>query len=223
MGSTTCSSAKQWLESTKPSNDKVVNAFEVNTVPGQQRQNGPWEGVHCIVDSGACNHVGPPELGKDFPLQETNASRDGQCFMGADGSKMRNLGCKDIFATTDFGEQLGARVQIAEKVKRTLLSVGKLVDSGNSVVFNSENSYIYNKASGESTPIYRENGVYKMNLWIPRNQYDPFSTVTGKTIMSTTDDKENDEFTMDHEEHTNEECGECQDNSVFHRRLAKRV
>ena len=75
--------------------DKPVNNFEVNTVPSNSNRS-PWEAVQVIVDSGACNHVGPPELGKDSPLLETNASRDGQCFSGADGSKMRNLGCKDI-------------------------------------------------------------------------------------------------------------------------------
>jgi hypothetical protein len=101
-------SASHWLNSPTVAQDKAVNAFEVNTVPSPQPY-GPWESVQVIVDSGACNHVGPLELGKDFPLLETNASRDGQCFSGADGSKMRNLGCKDIFATTDFGDRLGAR------------------------------------------------------------------------------------------------------------------
>jgi hypothetical protein len=140
---------------------------------------------------------------------------------------MRNLGCKDIFATTDFGDRLGARIQIAEKVKRTLLSVGKLVDSGNLVVFDNEKSYIYNKATQETTAIYRENGVYKMNLWIPRSQSDPFSTTTGKTIiMSTSNDADEEEVTKCGEHHTDVQCKSCNhddEDTTFLRRLAKRV
>ena len=103
------------------------------------------------------------------------------------------------------------------------MSVGTLVDYGNSVVFDNESSYIYNKATGEGTPIYRENGVYKMNLWIPRNQSDPFPTVTGKTIMSITNDKETEELPKDSESCMDVECGVCHDDSTFLRRLAKRV
>jgi hypothetical protein len=138
---------------------------------------------------------------------------------------MRNLGCKDIFATTDFGDRLGARIQIAEKVKRTLLSVGKLVDCGNSVIFDNESSYIYNKVAVESTPIPRENGVYKMNLWIPRTNSDPFSTVTGKTIMNMdhTKDSEQESHTAGACPEECEKCNETGEDSVFLRRLAKRA
>ena len=54
---------------------------------------------------------------------------------------MRNLGCKDICATTDNHNQTKTRVQVAENVKSTLLSV---VEAGNTVSFDSDGSYIYN-------------------------------------------------------------------------------
>ena len=177
--------ARQWGKPRAPRpgksfRDALVGSFEVHSADSEPTPG--WQRVSAIVDSGACNHVGPITLGKQFPLLEAAASRDGQHFSGADGSKMRNLGCKDIEASTDNGDWLGARIQIADKVKRTLLSVGKLVDSGNTAIFDNDGSYIVNKQTGESTQIYKENGVFKLGLWIPQGTSDPFSTTTGKIV-----------------------------------------
>ena len=96
---------------------------------------------------------------------------------------MQNLGCKDIRAVTDTNSATSLRIQIAENVKRTLFSVGKLTESGNTVVFDDDGSYIYNKTSGEYTPVYKVHGVYRMNLWVPADQSDPYGTTTGNIVQ----------------------------------------
>ena len=93
---------------------------------------------------------------------------------------MRNLGCKDITALTDTHGKVKTRVQVASNVKKTLFSVSKLVEAGNRVVFHERGSYIHNKASEQTVPIYRANGVYKMNLWMPKDTRDPKSVTTGR-------------------------------------------
>ena len=86
---------------------------------------------------------------------------------------------------------------------------------------------IINKASGDATPINQENGVYKMNLWIPRSNSDPFSTTTGRKFMNSVDTRTAQEPTQaaDICKETCEECNEnvVEEDSVFLRRLAKRV
>ena len=112
-----------------------------------------WEKIEGLVDSGVSNHVGPASVAPRFPIQETQASLSGDYFTGADGSKMRNLGCKDLLATTDTHGQIKTRAQVASTVKQTLLSFSKLVDAGNRVVFDTRGSSIKNKRTNQSVPI----------------------------------------------------------------------
>ena len=139
-----------------------------------------WEKIEATVDSGASNHVSPANVGKQFPIQETQASANGECFSAAEGSKMRNLGCKDICAVTDTHNKIKTRVQVVENIKRTLLSVNKLVEAGNEVLFRKNNSCIYNVQTRKTVPIHKSNGVYKMNLWVPQDSRDPKSMTTGR-------------------------------------------
>ena len=44
------------------------------------------------IDSGACDPVIDPELAVDYPLQETEASKNDVGFMSASGDPMPNLG-----------------------------------------------------------------------------------------------------------------------------------
>ena len=102
---------------------------------------------------------------------------------------MRNLGCKDILATTDTNSHIKTRVQVASNVKRTLLSVSKLVDAGNRVVFDPRGSFIRNKETHQTVPIYKANGVYKMNLWVPQDTRDPKSITTGRICNTIANDE----------------------------------
>lgn len=183
---------------------KEKNQHDINTAMQQQDKEpntstsylgNAWERIEAVVDSGASNHVVPAQVGKKYPIQETKASLNDDYFSGADGSKMRNLDCKDICALTRNHNKIKARVQVAANVKRTLLSVNKLVEGGNLVVFDNHHSYIYNPHSGQSLPIHKSNGVYRMNLWIPKDTRDPKSVTTGRIssidqVQSTTPSQE---------------------------------
>ena len=46
--------------------------------------------------------------------------------------------------------------------KKPLASVAKIIDRGNKVVFDQDESYIYNKATGEKIILERERGTFVM-------------------------------------------------------------
>ena len=60
------------------------------------------------------------------------------------------------------------------EVNKALLSVSKIVNAGNRVVFDSDGSYIEHKTSGEWMPFEERKGLYTLKLWVPRDQSTPF-------------------------------------------------
>jgi len=59
------------------------------------------------------------------------------------------------------GKRKSMNFQVTD-CKKPLASVSKIVDKGNRVVFDSEGSYIENKATGEIMKLERERGTYVM-------------------------------------------------------------
>ena len=59
-------------------------------------------------------------------------------------------------------------------VDDALLSVSKVVKAGNKVVFDENGSYIERKSSGEVTPLIEQRGLYKLKMWVPKDQSHPF-------------------------------------------------
>ena len=59
-------------------------------------------------------------------------------------------------------------------VDDALLSVSKVVKAGNRVVFDDSGSYIENKVTGEVTPLSEQRGLYKLKIWVPKDQSGPF-------------------------------------------------
>ena len=65
-------------------------------------------------------------------------------------------------------------VVVVTEVDDALLSVSKVVKGGNRVVFDEGGSYIEHKASGEVTPLTEQRGLYKLKIWVTKNQSCPF-------------------------------------------------
>ena len=59
-------------------------------------------------------------------------------------------------------------------VEDALLSVSKIVQAGNRVVFEAGGSYIEHKLTGEVTPLVEQRGLYKLKMWVPKDQSHPF-------------------------------------------------
>ncbi len=83
------------------------------------------------------------------------------------------MGEKTFTAYTDEGH-IRQMVASATDVEDALLSVPNIVKVGNRVVFGGTGSYIEHKITGEVTPLIEQRGLYKLKIWVPKDQPHPF-------------------------------------------------
>ena len=95
-----------------------------------------WEELGMMVDSGASVTVINEEMVKAVTATD---ARPNVKYEVADGSLIENMGQKTVMAVTDTGVTNKMTAQVAE-VKKALLSVAKIVQAGNRVVFVNNNN-----------------------------------------------------------------------------------
>ena len=119
------------------------------------------------VDSGASETV----LGEDMlTCMETKigaAAKRGVEHEVANGVTIPNLGEKTFKFQTEEGAERRITAQVCE-VNKGLLSVAKVVNAGNSLVFSRDGSYIEDDATGEGIGIKEENGMYMLSMWVKK-------------------------------------------------------
>ena len=108
-----------------------------------------------------------------FATADSAASRSGVYYTGADSGRIGNLGQQELPIVFDNGLRAVATFQIAN-VSRPLMSVGKICELGNRVLFGSNGGVILNLHSGQITPFEKEDGVYVFTMWIPPLSEAPF-------------------------------------------------
>ena len=112
------------------------------------------------VDSGAEASVWPASSVSWENVYETNDSAKGIGFVAANGSRMENYGGAQVKFEKD-GKLKAMDFQVTD-CKKPLASVAKIIDRGNRVVFDNDESYIMNKATGEKIMLERERGTFVM-------------------------------------------------------------
>ena len=125
------------------------------------------------MDSGAADSVCLRSMAPHFNAEDSEASRAGVYYTAAGGAKIKNLGQQQIPVAMGNGLRTIAVFQVAE-VSRPLMSVAKVCEMGNRVVFGANGGYIYNIQSGQATPFVMKDGVYCFSLWIPPLSESPF-------------------------------------------------
>ena len=80
------------------------------------------------------------------------------------------MGEKRFSATTGDGTTRRITAQVCD-VNKALLSVKKVVDADNKVVFDAAGSYIEDKQTGERMWLREENGMYMLRMWVPRQVF----------------------------------------------------
>jgi len=155
----------------------LMNFEELNTCdrnvssikPGQPAPPGyEWQTLKLTVDSGACDHVVPPQAVHPEEIKITEAVRQGVTYTAANGSTIPNLGEVRVAGITEEDAHLNLTFQVAG-VKKPLGSVRKMCAAGNRVVFEDisevEGGYVENKATGARIPIKKEGGTYGVSIW----------------------------------------------------------
>ena len=127
-----------------------------------------WTRMSVAVDSGACDNViAPghiPEYEED--VRETKASINQEDFVSATGDPIVNYGELKLPVYTREQSMRGMVFQAAG-VAKPLCSVEKLCEAGHVVWFDSEGSFIYNKATGECNALRREEGNFMLDVYVP--------------------------------------------------------
>ena len=142
---------------------RLGTACSVDEVP-------EWEELELAVDSGASETVIGEEMVKAVTAKNVKPDLK---YEVADGSQIPHLGEKEFEAYTEAGLWRNMTAQVTE-VNKALLSVSRMVKAGNRVVFDSDGSYIEHKSSGEWTPLEETRGIYKVKMWIPKDQESLF-------------------------------------------------
>ncbi len=140
--------------------DEVCIGLDVlsdDSVPAKLTRAGMGK---IVIDSGAGESVMAWQVPPQEPLKESK--RANATYRDASGNAMPNKGQKQVKMIVNG--KVASMVFQATDVRKPLASVSRIVEKGNTVVFDSDKSYILHKASGTKTPIDLENGAYVINV-----------------------------------------------------------
>lgn len=126
---------------------------------------GEWEAIEIAVDSGATETVVGEDMLTGVRTEIGDACRRGVQYEVASGTLIPNLGEKRFVAVGEGGEIRKMIAQVCE-VNKPLLSVKRMTQAGNRVVFDSEGSYVEDKQTGEVMWLREEGGMYMLKLWV---------------------------------------------------------
>ena len=140
---------------------QTIEPEAVNSVKVDNR----WEIIDMAVDSGASETVIGEEMLQSVQTKEGDASRRGVQYEVANGVRIPNLGEKRFKGHIVKGMARNLTAQVCE-VNKALLSVKRIVQAGNKVVFDADGSYIEDKSTGEKMWLREENGMYMLRMWV---------------------------------------------------------
>ena len=130
-----------------------------------------WEVLDLAVDSGASETVIPEEAVKSVRIKPSEASRRGVKYEVANGEQIPNLGEKAFNGITDSeGLTRGVTAQVCD-VNKPLLSVNRLVQAGNTVVFSPSGSYVEDGHTHERMWLRESGGMFMLKLWVPKSGF----------------------------------------------------
>ena len=138
-----------------------------------QLEDRGWTKVKVIMDSGAAESVCPRSMAPQFAIRDSAASKAGVYYTSANGGHIPNLGEQHVPVCLANGARTIATFQVAE-VSRPLMSVARLCEMGNRILFGANGGVILNLKTGDVTPFQKEEGVYTFEMMIPPLSEAPF-------------------------------------------------
>ena len=106
----------------------------------------------------------PEGMVNSVEIKEGPAAKSGVQYECANGERIPNLGEQKFMAYTQEGCQKKIRAQVCE-VTKALLSVRKLVEAGNRVVFEENGSYIEDVYRKVRMYLQEKHGMYTLKVW----------------------------------------------------------
>jgi len=124
-----------------------------------------WEEIEFAVDSGASETVINEDMAPNIDVTESTASKRGVEYEVANGVTIPNEGEKRFEAMSEEEIKRKITAQVCD-VNKALLSVKKVVQAGNRVVFDASGSYIEDLESGEKMWLREAGGMYMLKMWV---------------------------------------------------------
>ena len=115
------------------------------------------------VDCGATETVVADDMIKAVDTKPGEAMRRGVRYEVASGELIPNLGEKCFTAVGEEGQERAIKAQVWE-VNKALLSVHRMVQAGNTVVFSRHGSYAQDDVTGEKIHMREQGGMYMLKL-----------------------------------------------------------
>lgn len=153
----------RWRKSRGTLRSLVERAPEgVNSVDDQE-----WEELEMAVDSGATETVIGEHMLANIETREGIAFRKGVQYEVASGALIDNLGEKKFLGVSEEGTTRSITAQVCD-VNKALLSVKRMVQAGNRIVFESAGGYIEDIGTGERLQLREQGGMYMLKMWVQR-------------------------------------------------------
>ena len=122
------------------------------------------------VDSGASESVVSEDMLTRVTTVEGYAQKKGVQYEVADGTLIPNLGEKKFVAASDGGVTRQMKAQVCE-VNKALLSVHRVAQAGNRVVFSASGSFAQDESTGETMELVEKGGMYMLRLWVEAQSF----------------------------------------------------
>ena len=161
--------SKKTRQKEKKEKDKQVRSL-VERVPeavNLVEEHDEWEEIDMAVDSGATETVVGEGMLKNIEVVEGEAYKKGVQYEVASGELIPNLGEKRFVAVGERGETRRMKAQVCD-VNKALLSVKRMMQAGNRVVFDPEGSYVEDTYTGERMNLREDGGMFMLKLWVQR-------------------------------------------------------
>ena len=128
-------------------------------------QQKGWEEVSLVVDSGASETVIGTDMIQSAELRTGNLKKRGVEYEVADGTRISNEGEKKFRGITEENAQVDITAQVCD-INKGLLSVRRMVDLGQRVVFEKAGGYIEDCRTGKKMWMTEDRGLYMLKMWI---------------------------------------------------------
>ena len=161
----------RWNKRNKASQKSINTLVEI--VPAgvnKMEELHEWEEIEMAVDSGATETVVGEDMIKGVETKPGEATRRGVQYEVASGDLIPNLGEKNFLAYGEQGQARAIKAQVCE-VNKALMSVSRMVQAGNKVVFSKSGSYVEDESTKERIPLREQGGMYMLKLWVKNQSF----------------------------------------------------
>ena len=171
-------SRRQEIEIEEVDRESFLSVENISGVPPRKvfEVKDNWVNIRATMDRGAAGHVMPAEMFPRVKLDRTSTTKK---FVAANGERIKDLGEKTTPFKSVEGVHRCKKIRSA-KVVKPLISMRKVVQTGNVVVLDEKNPRIRNNRDGTVIKLDVNSGVCTMDMWVCLDETGPVFSRQGQ-------------------------------------------